>query len=157
MSKTETLSRCSLFSGFTDVGLTIISSIAEEKKLRAGTPIFVEGMVGESLYILMSGDVSLLIRDEAGSEREVGRIAPFEAFGELALLGEGTRLASTKTKTDCVLLEIQRKDFNRLQKKKPQACLKLLMAIVHSFSQRLDDNRDAWKQVLLSASEGALR
>lgn len=152
MGKTDIMRQCDLFSGFTDVGLTIIASIAEEKRLRAGTPIFVEGMVGESLYILESGEVSVIMRDESGSEREVAEIRPFEAFGELALLGGGTRLTSAKTRSDSVLLEIQLKDFSRLQRKKPQACLKLLMAIVHSFGQRLGQDRETWRRILLSAT-----
>ncbi len=153
MGKSETLRQCSLFAAFTDVGLNIIASIAEEKRLRAGTPIFVEGMIGESLYILQSGDVSIMVRDERGNEQEVARVAPFEAFGELALLGGGTRLASAKAQSDSVLLEIQLKDFSRLQRKKPQACLKLLMAIVHSFGERLSEDREAWRTVILAASK----
>jgi CRP/FNR family transcriptional regulator, cyclic AMP receptor protein len=153
MGKVDTLRRCPLFVGFTDVGLQILAAIAEEKRLLANTPIFVEGMVGESMYILEQGEVRVTVRGPGGAEQEVARIQSGEAFGELSLLGAGPRLVSAHAASDCVLLEIGLKEFAHLQRKKPQACLKLLMAIVHGFGKRLQADRAAWRDLLVSVAD----
>ncbi|RMG21414.1 MAG: cyclic nucleotide-binding domain-containing protein, partial [Deltaproteobacteria bacterium] len=130
MDKVSALRSCSLFEGFTEIGLQILASIATEKEVPDGAPLYVEGMLGDTLYILIEGEVRVAMKDAQGTERTLTTLTAGESFGELALLGGGIRLASTYAVGPCRLLEIHAKDFTRLQRQKPQACLKLLMSIV---------------------------
>lgn len=151
MDKVAALRRCPLFADFTDVGLQIMATVAQPRRVPAGTPLFVEGMMGDSLLILVEGVVTISIEAD-GRERELATVDPGEALGELALLGPGPRLATATAMMECELLEIRRRDFAELQRKKPQACLKLLMAIVQRFGERLVQGRDAWRAVLVEAA-----
>ncbi len=149
MDKTEALRQCPLFKGFTKVGLRIIASIAQEKHLESGTTIFMEGTDAESMFVVQAGEVGVFLDNDDQERSELARMGPHQSFGELALLTSGgRRLASTRALTDVVLLEIQSKDFARLQSKKPQACLKLLMAIVRDLGDRLSEGRDSLKSAL---------
>ncbi|HZY04244.1 MAG TPA: cyclic nucleotide-binding domain-containing protein, partial [Anaeromyxobacteraceae bacterium] len=124
MTVIEALQECSLFKEFTETGLKIFSAIATEKAVPAGSPLFVENMVGESLFIVKSGQVRLTVRD-AGQERELGMLGPGEHVGALGLLAKCVRLVSAVAATACEVVEIAQRDYYRLQPQKPQACLKL--------------------------------
>lgn len=142
----EALQKAPLFREFTETGLKIIATIAVEKAVPAGSPIFVENMVGESLFIVKSGTVRIT-QKTADGERELGTAGPGDHLGELALLGKGVRLVSAIAATACEVLEITQRDFARLQPQKPQACLKLALAIAQDLAQRVADNREQLREL----------
>ncbi len=146
MTIEEALQRSTLFQEFSETGLKIFASIATEKSVPAGSPIFAENMVGESLFIVKSGTVRLTRRD-GGAEREVATVGPGSHLGELALLARTVRLVSAVAATPCELVELAQRDFYRLQPQKPQACLKLSLAIAADLAQRLNENRDALRSL----------
>jgi CRP-like cAMP-binding protein len=146
VSLLETLQRCALFKEFTETGLRIFASIAVEKTVSAGTPLFVEHMVGDSLFILKSGQVRLTQKDGA-EERELAQLGPGEHLGQLGLLAKTTRLVTAVAVTDCEVVELTQRDFTRLQPQKPQACLKLALAIAADLAARLGDAREQVRQL----------
>ena len=137
MSTAELLKSCSLFRGFSDAGLIVIGKIAHVRKFPAKTPIFVENMVAESLFVVRTGVVQLSIKSNDGPECVLERLVPGDTFGEMSLLIKGHRLVTASADTDCELFEITKRDFAKLQKQKPQTCLKLMINAIGHFSKRL--------------------
>jgi len=131
------LKACSAFRGFSDAGYLMMAKISRERDIPEGTPIFVQSMVAESMFVLKLGVVNLSIKGADGKEHLLEKLAPGDAFGELSLLIGGHRMVTATAGTNCELLEIPRRDFARLQKQKPQACLKLMMNIVNQFGSKL--------------------
>jgi CRP/FNR family cyclic AMP-dependent transcriptional regulator len=153
MTPVETLARCPLFQDFTDTGLRIVASIVHERSLPEGAPIFVEGMLGDSLYVVRKGRVVLGIPGPDGKLRAPVSLGEGEAFGELSLVTpEVPRLVSAVAETPVELLEIRYRDFARLQTQKPQACLKLVLAIAGAFGKRLSGNRETFRDLLVPAA-----
>lgn len=146
------LKRAPLFSSLSDAGLAIFATIAAEKRVPSGTPIFVEGMVGESLIVVASGRVRLLQRGAEG-ERALGAAEAGDHLGALALLAPSTRLVTAVADGDCVVLELHQRDFTRLQPLKPQACLKLALAIAADVAARVAEHAGQVKA--LSPARGA--
>ena len=146
MTAEEALAKAPLFRDFTETGIKIFASIAAEKAIPAGSPLFVESMVGESLFIVKSGTVRIT-QKTADGERELGTLGPGDAVGELALLGKGVRLVSAVAATPCEVLELTQRDFARLQPQKPQACLKLALAIAADVAQRIAENRELFHEL----------
>ncbi|HVP66777.1 MAG TPA: cyclic nucleotide-binding domain-containing protein [Anaeromyxobacteraceae bacterium] len=146
MTVLETLQRSALFKDFSETGLRIFAAIATEKSVPEGTPLFAENMVGESLFIVKSGTVRLTQRDQAG-DRELAVVGAGEHLGELALLAKSVRLVSAVAASPCEVVEISQRDFYRLQPQKPQACLKLALAIAADLAQRMSENRDALRSL----------
>ncbi len=146
MSAIDALQACSLFKEFTETGLKIFSAIATEKAVPAGSPLFVENMVGESLFIVKSGQVRLTVRD-GGQDRELALLGPGDHVGSLGLLAKCVRLVSAVAATACEVVEIAQRDYHRLQPQKPQACLKLALAIAADLAQQANDNRDALRSL----------
>jgi CRP/FNR family cyclic AMP-dependent transcriptional regulator len=146
MTAVEALARAPLFKDFTETGLKIFAAISQEKAIPAGTPLFVENMVGESLFIVKSGTVRITQRAGDG-EKELAVVGAGEHLGAVALLGKGVRLVSAVAATACEVVEITQRDFVRLQPQKPQACLKLALAIAADLAERVAGNRDALREL----------
>jgi len=142
MTLLETLQSCALFRDFSETGLKIFAAVATEKVVTEGTPLFAENMMGESLFIVKKGTVRITRREPAG-ERELATVGPGEHLGELALLAKSVRLVSAVAATPCEVVEISQRDFLRLQPQKPQACLKLAVAIAADLAGKLAENREA--------------
>jgi CRP-like cAMP-binding protein len=146
MTALEALQRAPLFKDFTETGLKIFAAIAQEKAIPAGSPIFVENMVGESHIIEKSGTVRLTQKTAEG-ERELGTLGAGEHLGELALLAKSVRLVSAVASTQCEVLELSQRDFARLQPQKPQACLKLALAIAADVAAKVAETRDLLREL----------
>jgi len=153
MAAFDALRRASLFRDFTETGLRIFAGIAQEKAIPAGSPIFVENMVGESLFIVKSGKVRITQRAHDG-DRELATIGAGEHLGELALLGKSVRLVSAIAATPCEVVEITQRDFVKLQPQKPQACLKLALAIAADLAGKVADSRDVLRELLARRPAG---
>lgn len=152
MTAFEVFQRSALFRGFTEAGLRIFAGVAREGALPAGSPIFVEGAVGESLFLVKSGTVRVTLRGPDG-ERELARLGAGEHLGAMALLARTVRLVSAVAATPCEVVELTHDDFSRLQPEKPQACLKLAVAIAADVAARMADNRELLRE--LPRREGA--
>ena len=153
MTTLEALQRSSLFKDFSETGLRIFAEIAQPKAIPAGSPLFVENMVGESLFIVRSGTVRVTQRTAEG-DRELAILGAGEHVGEMALLGKTVRLVSAVAATPCEVLELSHRDYFRKASEKPAACLKLALAIANDLSARIAENRDALRE-LASRKPGA--
>lgn len=145
----ERLQAAPLFRGFTDTGLQIIASIAHLKTLPSGSPLFVENMIGDTLFVVSEGRVRLAARDGAGQEVTLTRVTGPDSLGEAALLRPGPRQCTAVAETEVRVIEIARRDVAHLQRSKPQACLKLMMGVVDLIGERLRAAEPDLKRYLL--------
>src|SRR4051794_39356084 len=106
-----TLKACPLFKGFTDTGLQILATIAVERAFPKGTPLFVENMLGESLFIISSGTVKVTAKNAAGEEVALGEAGPSDYLGELALIQQSQRLATATAMSEVGAVELRHADF----------------------------------------------
>ncbi|MFZ9890208.1 MAG: cyclic nucleotide-binding domain-containing protein [Myxococcota bacterium] len=124
-----------LLSGFSDDGVKIVQSAATLRSVRAGSPIFVEQMQGESLFLIAEGGIELYL-SRGGVDRVLATLEAPEHFGELSLVRPGPRQVSARATVDTRLVEIGRRDFLSLQKQRPQACMKLMLNVMERFVER---------------------
>jgi CRP/FNR family transcriptional regulator, cyclic AMP receptor protein len=137
------LSKCALFKDFSETGLAILSSIAALKALPAGAPLFVEGMAADAFFVIKSGAVKITAKGENGGETMIGLLGVGQALGQLSLIGTaGTRLSTATAEGAAEVIEIRQSDFVKLQAQKPQACLKLMMAVATQIGEYLNENKD---------------
>jgi cAMP-binding proteins - catabolite gene activator and regulatory subunit of cAMP-dependent protein kinases len=150
----QALKSCPLFTGYPEPGLLMIAKIARNRPVTAQTPIVVENMVAESMYIVKNGIVQLSVRAMDGRDIVLEQLAPGEFFGEMSLLIGGHRMVTATAKTDCELIEIMRRDFIKLQNQKPQACFKLVISIINQFSKKLTGCREYLKTLMVAGFSG---
>lgn len=148
MDAASALKASPLFKGFTPTGLQIVSSICTKHNYPQGSPLFVENMVSDAMLIIAEGKVALSVKGKANEEIMVGEANPGDWLGELALINTGQRLCTATATSAVTAFGIRQGDFQKLMATKPQACIKLLMAIVGAVGQKVVDNRDALKSLV---------
>ncbi len=137
-----------LLSGFTDTGIGILAGIASLRSYPAGTPLFVENMVSDTLIVVGEGRVALSTKNDKGAELAMGELGPGDWLGELSLITTGQRQCTATAVTAVTAWEIRQADFQKLMAVKPQACIKLLMAICTTFGQKIITTKDALKTLV---------
>ncbi|MFZ5442577.1 MAG: cyclic nucleotide-binding domain-containing protein [Myxococcota bacterium] len=147
MTAAEALRNCGLLSGFTDTGIQILAGICTARSYPAGALLFAENMVSDSMLVIGDGKVALSTRGERG-ELSLGELAPGDWLGELSLITPGQRLCTATAASPVVAFEIRQADFQKLVATKPQACMKLLMAICTQFGAKVAANRDALRSLV---------
>lgn len=145
------LAAAPVFKDFTETGLRIFAAVAVEKRLAAGTVLFAENAVGESMFVVVQGAFRLTQRKPEGGDREVGQVGPGDQLGELAVLTPSVRMVSAVATVDSLVLEIAQRDFLGLAPQKPQACLKLATSIAAQLARRAADSRDLLRDALARA------
>jgi len=93
----------------------------------AGKPVFLEGELGQSLFLVLEGSVDVERQDpESGSLRRLATLRKGAFFGEMALLTDTPRSATVRVTRDVTLLEVSR-DAVRSMISRDERVLKLLM------------------------------
>lgn len=100
-----------LLSDLTPYERSKIADALETKKYPPGTTIIKEGDVGESFYILESGEADVYKR---GADQSVKRYKKGDYFGELALLNDAPRAASVVSTTEVKVATLGKNGFQRL-------------------------------------------
>jgi cAMP-dependent protein kinase regulator len=100
-----------LLASLTPYERSKIADALETKKFPPGTHVIKEGDVGESFYILESGEAEVYKR---GNETPVHRYGKGDYFGELALLNDAPRAASVVSTTDVKVATLGKNGFQRL-------------------------------------------
>lgn len=114
-----------LFADFTKRHLARLARETDELGFSPGERIVEEGMLGETLYVVLSGRAKVT---RAG--RKVGEVLPGDFFGELSALDAGPRTATVVADTPVRVLRLFRHTLRSLLADEPQLTVKLLSGIV---------------------------
>ncbi len=146
----ENLRNVSLFATMNERDMEVISKIIFINTYAKGEVIFQEGEKGDSLYIVLKGQVKVCLYDEDGREYILAAIGKDGFFGELALIDELPRSANVITLEDSELLIIRRHDFTRLLMENPT----ITIAILKVLSRRLREADERIKWLAFLSVEG---
>ncbi len=91
---------------------------AQVVNILTGDTIIGEDERGDSMYIIIHGDVGIYRLD--ADETEIAVLGEGDFFGEMALLGEHVRSASVKARGPSMLLRLRRRDILKLAKSHPE-------------------------------------
>ncbi|MBF0317881.1 MAG: protein kinase [Nitrospirae bacterium] len=98
-----------------------------------GEVIFKEGMVGQKMYIVVSGNVTIS-RNVGGREEPIATLGQGACFGEMAIMDQSLRSATATAQTDCTAIEINEVV---LRKTSESLCFKLYRNLSSVISERL--------------------
>jgi uncharacterized membrane protein len=131
------LAEVKLFELLDENELQELASVIDSKAVPAGQVIFNAGELGDSLYIVRSGEVELYVRDTAGQKIVLTTVEKNEIFGELSMLDARPRSATAVSMTDTELFLLDRDDLLLLFQKQPDAALNML-ATISSMLRKVD-------------------
>jgi small-conductance mechanosensitive channel/CRP-like cAMP-binding protein len=125
--RTRVLEAVDLFATLTDRQRSEIARATATKTYGNGEAIVRQGEPGQSMYVLCSGRVAVLIEPE---KREVATIRPGGYFGEMSLLTGEPRTATVVARGEAVVLELTADLFRRLGVESPHAIEQVGLAAV---------------------------
>ena len=132
----EYLQRLSLFADLTMPELAIVGHLLHERDYLAGEVIFDEGEVGQTIYFVLAGDVTICHQGRP-DDGQLTRLGPGEFFGELGLLDGSIRTAQARANTDCRLLVLFGDDFYGLMDSHLRVAHKIGRQLLRHLGQRL--------------------
>ena len=109
LEKTMLLKTVDLFQDIPSELLSQISQISKAKDYESGEVIFNEGDYGDSMFIVIEGEVSI-----QKNRKSIAILDKGSSLGEMALLDNETRSADATAKVDSVLLKINQDVFYEL-------------------------------------------
>src|SRR5215831_3175812 len=102
-----------LFAVLPENQLSLLTSAVSRKSFPRGTTVIAAGDVTESLYVIISGRLKVMISDDEGREVILAILGPNEFFGEMGLIDDAPRSASVVALEACELLSLSKRDFKR--------------------------------------------
>jgi CRP/FNR family cyclic AMP-dependent transcriptional regulator len=102
-----------LFSVLPENQLAVLTSLVSRKTFSRGTTIISTGDTTESLYVIISGRLKVMMSDDEGREVILAILGPNEFFGEMGLLDDHPRSASVVAIEACELLTLAKRDFKK--------------------------------------------
>jgi CRP/FNR family cyclic AMP-dependent transcriptional regulator len=139
----ELLAQIELFSGLAEAELEHLATSLRRRRFAKGQILFFRGDPGQTLYIIESGQVKIVLSSSEGREFSLALLGPMDFFGDLALLDGEPRSADAVAQDTCHLLLLEREDFLRFLEAHPQAAAKLLSVLSRRLRQNAEIVQDA--------------
>ncbi len=129
----DLLRSCALFAHVPDEGLRAIAGQMRRRRFRRNEVIFHQGDIGDSLQVVASGAVKIVLPSADGDEAIIASLHPGEFFGELALLDSSPRSTTATALEPTETLALPRTPFLRLLTEDPA----LVTALLHALAEEL--------------------
>lgn len=139
------LKQSDIFYQFTPTQLELVANLCQETKFNSGEIIFQENSSSKELYVIVQGEVDILINKtntgaltNAKTETVVARLRRGQSFGEVALVDEGLRSASARAvQKDTHLLVISRDKIIMLCETYPQLGYRLMYNLAADLAMKI--------------------
>ena len=127
----DMLKSVSLFNGLEDSDIEKIALVVQTGKIPANTEFFKEGDIGDAFYVLTKGEVevSKIINGNKTVLTTIKSTDESNFFGEMALVEDLPRNATIIAKTDCEILQIEKKNFDMLLRINSFVALRIMTAL----------------------------
>jgi CRP/FNR family cyclic AMP-dependent transcriptional regulator len=113
MVSTAVLKTVPLFTMLPEEQLRMLTTVVTRKSAPRSTTIMAGGDPTDSLYIVLSGRLKVMMSDAEGKEVILSILGPGEFFGEMGLIDDEPRSATVVTIEPCELLSIAKRDFKK--------------------------------------------
>jgi CRP/FNR family transcriptional regulator, cyclic AMP receptor protein len=119
-----------LFAVLTENQLELLTSVVSRRSFPRSTTIIAAGDMTDSLYVVISGRLKVMMTDDDGGEVILAILGSNEFFGEMGLLDDAPRSASVVAIEPCELLSLSKKDFKKCMAENFEMTMTVLRGIV---------------------------
>jgi CRP/FNR family cyclic AMP-dependent transcriptional regulator len=137
----QVLSQVDIFKDLTTEELIQVARICTPRTFQEGDVVFEEDSQGDDLYVIHKGSVEVVIwaRTPEGESRPtaINTIWQGRSFGEMVLIGGGTRSATIRCLESCLFLVINRYDFDRVCEQNPRIGYRVMRNIAEDLVYKL--------------------
>jgi CRP/FNR family cyclic AMP-dependent transcriptional regulator len=124
------LADLALFSSLDSNELESLSARAVTRTYRKNTIVINEGEVGDSMYVVLSGQLKAFLSEDEGKEFIINTIGPGEYFGEMSLFDASQRSASVITTETTQLLVISKASFDDCMSRHPSIAHHIIKGLI---------------------------
>ncbi len=121
-----------LFHGLDEGDIYHLAQLGRARRICKGEWLMRQNETGDRLFIVVSG----MMQARVGS-KEVGRVAPGEIVGEMALLDDQPRSADVVALDDSEVVEILRSDFLRLAERRARLGAVVMRNLAVNLAEKL--------------------
>lgn len=115
-----------MFSNLSDEELQTLRSGLSIRTVSKGETLLTEGEDGGRLYMLLAGQVQVLVNHGSGAETLLDVLEPVEVFGEMSLLTQEAASATVVATEYCHLLTLDGDTLEQILVSNPTVCVSLL-------------------------------
>lgn len=135
----EHLQSSPLFTGLEPAAVDSLSGVCRVEQVPRGRAILEEGSLGESMFVLMRGQVRVEKQTPSDDRYTVTFLSheTGDFFGELGLLDPDRRSATVTAESDCEVIVIDRDRFLEFGNAHPIAGLSVTRRIASNLATRL--------------------
>jgi glutaminase len=133
----ESLATHRLCTGLLAADVEFLRGRLVEGQHESGTLIVHRGEPADALYLLMLGEVSVVVDLPQGGHKRLSTLSAGMAFGEAALIAGGQRSADVRADTQVVVFALGAEAFNRLKAERPALAIALLHNLLGSASDTI--------------------
>ncbi len=108
-------------------------SVTEEMEMAENEDVIKQNSIGETVYLIINGQVSVIMEKEDGSQAEIDQMDSGAAFGEMALIDNSPRSATIRTITPSRFLILHKQEFKETAMEFPRIALQICSVL----SQRI--------------------
>jgi CRP-like cAMP-binding protein len=126
-----------LFEMISGSELNAAAEAIRVRKFAAGETVFEEGDLGDSIFVIASGQVEVQRKDAVGERRVIETMGPNEFFGEMALIDKEYRSATICAVVDSVLLQWTADQIASFRKVHRDSFTFIVLNIARGLSRRL--------------------
>ncbi len=131
------LDESELMTLFDEEEKKILHVFFEVKTFAAGDYLFRSGEHGEELFVILAGEVEVLLPYGGKKKLRLATFGPGMTVGEVAFLEPGPRTADGRVTMDCEVAIFRHKALKKLCSEHSELGMRLLMRLGHNISENL--------------------
>jgi len=131
------LTESELMAGFSDKEKSCLQPFFDRREIKAKDFLFCSGEHGEELFVILSGEVEVLLPYAKNKRLRLAVFGPGMSVGEVTFLEPGLRQTDGRASRDCKVAVLKHTALKRLCKKHPDTGMRLLMRLGHDVSENL--------------------
>jgi hydrophobe/amphiphile efflux-3 (HAE3) family protein len=144
-----------IFAGLSSAQARITALMTRVVKHTQGTRLFSAGEPGDSLYVVIDGELQISLPTSDGRAMEFSRARRGDVIGEVGLY-HGKRTADVEALSDVRLLSLDAENLARLRKRYPRIGAQVLWNLSQVMAGRLADATDREHALTTRIQDGSL-
>lgn len=119
------LKEIEIFSGLSAAELAAIASVTKELNFPEDRTVIKQNDVGETVFLIIEGNVNVIMEKSDGNEVVIDQISSGGAFGEMALIDDSPRSATIVTTIPSRFLILHKQEFKETVMEYPRIALQM--------------------------------
>ncbi len=121
-----TIARAPLFAQLPISAIEDLTARVSVRKVAVGSSVVTQDEPGDSMFVIMSGRIKVVMFGESGREVTLSILRPGDSFGEMSLFDQGPRSAHCLAIEPTTLLVLSRDDLMKHMQAHPRTAINLV-------------------------------